>query len=130
MSTDGGAVQAVVPPRAWRDVHEAVAMSAALCWGLLRQAARTHRAGLKSYGLLVAEPGAAGHPFTATGVVFFDPRKNRRNDPGHRAAFHAQSDYFRQFDDAGFVADPAELLAACRAIEHSGQDISAPLHSP
>jgi len=129
MSIDGGAVQAVVSPRAWTDVHEAVAMPAALCLGLLRQAARIHRAGLKSYGLLVAEPGAAGHPFTATGVVFFDPRKNRRNDPGHRAAFHAQGDYFRQFDDAGFVADPAELLAACRAIEDSGQEIVAPFHS-
>src|SRR5262249_60350888 len=87
MSIDGGAVQAVVSPRAWTDVHEAVAMPAALCLGLLRQAARIHRAGLKSYGLLVAEPGAAGHPFTATGVVFFDPRKNRRNHPGPRPAF-------------------------------------------
>jgi len=104
-------------------------MPAALCLGLLRQAARIHRAGLKSYGLLVAEPGAAGYPFTATSVVFFDPRKNRRNDPDHRAAFHAQGDYFRQFDDAGFVADPAELLAACRAIEDSGQEIVAPFHS-
>ena len=88
-------------------------MPAALCLGLLRQAAGIHRAGLKSYGLLIAEPGAAGYPFTATGVVFLDSRKNRRNDPGHRAAFRAQGDYFRQFDDAGFVADPAELLAAC-----------------
>src|SRR5262249_32619231 len=116
-------------PRAWTDVHEAVAMPAALCLGLLRQAARIHRAGLKSYGLLIAEPGAPKYPFTATGVVFFDPRKNRRNDPGYRAAFHAQGDYFRQFDDAGFVADPAELLAACRAIEDSGREIVAPFHS-
>ena len=88
-------------------------MPAAVCLGLLRQAAGIHRAGLKSYGLLIAEPGAAGYPFTATGVVFLDSRKNRRNDPGHRAAFRAQGDYFRQFDDAGFVADPTELLAAC-----------------
>ena len=129
MSIDGGAVQAVVSPRAWTDGHEAVAMPAAVCLGLLRQAARIHRAGLKSYGLLIAEPGAAGYPFTATGVVFFDPRKNRRNDPGYRAAFHAQGDYFRQFDDAGFVADPGELLAACRAIEDSGQEIVAPFHT-
>ena len=104
-------------------------MPVALCLGLLRQAAGIHRAGLKSYGLLVAEPGAAGYPFTATGVVFFDPRKNRRNDPGYRAAFHAQGEYFRQFDDAGFVADPAELLAVCRAIEDSGREIVAPFHS-
>jgi hypothetical protein len=104
-------------------------MPAAVCLGLLRQAARIHRAGLKSYGLLIAEPGTAGYPFTATGVVFFDPRKNRRNDPGYRAAFRAQGDYFRQFDDAGFVADPAELLAACRVIEDSGREIVAPFHS-
>src|SRR5215472_15963489 len=129
MSSDGGAVQAVVSPRAWTDVHEAVAMSAALCLRLLRQAARIHQAGLKSYGLLVAEPGAPGYPFAATSVVFLDSRKNRRNDPGHRAAFRAQGDYFRQFDDAGFVADPAELLAARRAIEDSGREIVAPFHS-
>ena len=104
-------------------------MPAALCLRLLRQAARIHRAGLKSYGLLVAEPGAPGYPFAATSVVFLDSRKNRRNDPGHRAAFRAQGDYFRQFDDAGFVADPAELLAACRAIEDSGREIVAPFHS-
>jgi proteasome lid subunit RPN8/RPN11 len=61
--------------------------------------------------------------------VFLDSRKNRRNDPGHRAAFQAQGDYFRQFDDAGFVADPAELLAVCRAIEDSGAQIVAPFHS-
>ena len=104
-------------------------MSAALCLRLLRRAAEIHRAGLKSYGLLIAEPGTPGYPFTATSVVFLDSRKNRRNDPGHRAAFRAQGDYFRQFDDAGFVADPAELLAACRAIEDSGREIVAPFHS-
>jgi proteasome lid subunit RPN8/RPN11 len=104
-------------------------MPTSLCLRLLRQAARIHRAGLKSYGLLIAEPGTAGYPFTATGVVFLDSRNNRRNDPGHRAAFRAQGEYFRQFDDAGFVADPAELLAACRAIEESGREIVAPFHS-
>ena len=129
MSIDGGTVQAVVSPRAGEDVPEAVAVPAALCLRLLRQAARIHRAGLKSFGLLVAEPGAPGYPFTATGVVFLDPAKNRRNDPGHRAAFRAQGDYFRRFDDAGFVADPAELLVVYRAIEDSGAQIVAPFHS-
>jgi proteasome lid subunit RPN8/RPN11 len=119
----------VVSLRRGGDVHGAVNVPAALCLRLLRQAAGIHRAGLKSYGLLIAEPGAAGYPFTATGVVFFDSRKNRRNDPGHRAAFRAQGDYFRKFDDAGFVADSAELLAVCRAIEDSGQEIVAPFHS-
>ena len=110
-------------------MHGAVDIPAALCLQLLRQAAAIHRAGLKSYGLLTAEPGTAGYPFTATGVVFLDSRKNRRNDPGHRAAFRAQGEYFRQFDDAGFVADPAELLAVFRAIEDSGAQIVAPFHS-
>ena len=96
-------------------------MPAELCLRLLRRAARIHRAGLKSYGLLVAEPGTAGYPFTAAGVVFLDPGKNRRNDPGHRAAFRAQGEYFRRYEDAGFVADPAELLAAWRAIEDAGR---------
>src|SRR5215468_2263811 len=41
----------------------------------------------------------------------------------------AQGEYFRQFDDAGFVADSAERLTACRAIEDSGQEIVAPFHS-
>ena len=129
MRANEEAARAVVSLRRGGDVDGAVHMPAALCLGVLRQAAGIHRAGLKSYGLLVAEPGAAGYPFTATGVVFFDPRKNRRNDPGYRAAFHAQGDYFRQFDDAGFVADPGELLAACRAIEDSGREIVAPFHS-
>jgi proteasome lid subunit RPN8/RPN11 len=104
-------------------------MPVALCLRMLRQAARIHRAGLKSYGLLITEPGAAGYPFAASDVVFLDSRKNRRNDPGHRAALRAQGSYFRQFDDAGFVADSAELLAVCRAIEDSGREIVAPFHS-
>jgi proteasome lid subunit RPN8/RPN11 len=104
-------------------------MPAALCLRLVERAGEIHRAGLKSYGLVIAEPGTPGYPFTATGVVFLDSRKNRRNDPGYRAAFRAQGDYFRQFDDAGFVADPAELLAVYRAIEDSGAQIVAPFHS-
>ena len=104
-------------------------MPAELCLRLLRRAARIHRAGLKSYGLLVAEPGTAGYPFTVADVVFLDPRKNRRNDPGHRAAFRAQGEYFRQYDDAGFVADPAELLAAWQEIEDSGRQVVAPFHT-
>src|SRR5262249_7076582 len=129
MSANGDAAQAVVSLRRGGDVHGAVDMPAALCLRMLRQAAGIHRAGLKSYGLLIAEPGTAGYPFAASDVVFLDSRKNRRNDPGHRAAFRAQGDYFRQFDDAGFVADSAELLAVCRAIEESGREIVAPFHT-
>ena len=127
MNTHGES--AVISPRSGGDACDAVAMPAELCLGLLRRAARVHRAGLKSYGLLVAEPGTAGHRFTAADVVFLDPRKNRRNDPGHRAAFRAQGEYFRQYDDAGFVADPAELLAAWQEIEDSGRQVVAPFHT-
>src|SRR6516165_5098428 len=129
MRTNGDAARAVVSLRRGEDVQGAIDMPAALCLRLLRQAAGIHRVGLKSYGLLITEPGTAGYPFAATDVVFLDSRKNRRNDPGHRAAFQAQGDYFRQFDDAGFVADPTELLAVCRAIEDSGREIVAPFHS-
>jgi len=129
MTTDGEAAAAVISPRGGDAAGDAVTMPAELCLRLLRRAARVHRAGLKSYGLLVAEPGAAGYPFTAAGVVFLDPRKNRRNDPGHRAAFRAQGEYFRAYDDAGFVADPAELLAVWRAVEDSGRQVVAPFHS-
>ena len=129
MGTHGDGLQAVVSQQSGKTGHDAVTMPAALCLRMLGQAAQIHRAGLKSYGLLVAEPGTAGYPFTATEVVFLDAAKNRRNDPDHRAAFRAQGEYFRQFDDAGFVADPAELLAICRAIEESGRQIVAPFHS-
>jgi len=126
MHTNGDSASAVLSPQGGED---AVIMPADVCLRLLRTVTRIHRAGLKSFGLLVAEPGTAGYPLTATDVVFFDPRKNRRNDPGHRAAFHAQGDYFRQFDDAGFVADSTELLAVCRSIEDSGREIVAPFHT-
>ena len=129
MRANGGAARAVVSPQSRDEVHGAVDVPAALCQRLLRQAGEIHRAGLKSYGLLIAEPGTPGYPFTATGVAFLDSRKNRRNDPGYRAAFRAQGEYFRRFDDAGFVADPAELLAVYRAIEDRGAEIVAPFHS-
>ena len=58
----------------------------------------------------------------------FDPRRNRRNDPAHRSAFHAQGSYFRDFDDAGFVADSTDLLSAWRSIEESGMEVVAPFH--
>ena len=126
---NGSTAHAVVSQQRGDAVNDAVALPVGLCQRLLRQAAQIHRAGLKSYGLLTAEPGAAGYPFTATGVVFLDSSKNRRNDPDHRAAFRAQGEYFRQFDDAGFVADPRELLAVFRAIEDSGSQVVAPFHS-
>jgi proteasome lid subunit RPN8/RPN11 len=129
MRANQDTVGAVVSPWRGQDGCTAVVIPARLCLRLLRTAVRIHRAGLKSYGLLIADPGTAGYPFTAAGVVFLDSRKNRRNDSQHRAAFRAQGDYFRQFDDAGFVADPAELLTVWRAIEDAGREIVAPFHS-
>ncbi len=120
---------AVVSPQAGRGTDDVVVMSTELCQRILTTAQDIHGAGLKSFGLLVAEPGADRYPLHATDVIFFDPRKNRRNDPRYRCAFHAQGDYFRRYDDAGFVADPAELLAVCREIEDSGREIVAPFHS-
>jgi hypothetical protein len=58
--------------------------------------------------------------------VFLDPLRNRRNDPGYRAAFRAQGEYFRRSGDAGLVADPADLLAAWRAMEDCGRQVVVP----
>ena len=71
----------------------------------------------------------AGASVVVRAVVFLDSRRNRRNDQGNRAAFEAQGDYFRRHDDAGFVADPTNLLAAYRRIEDSGREIVAVFHS-
>lgn len=95
---------------------------------LVRTTTAAHADGLKSFGLLLADPLAAGYPFTATDVVFFDPRKNRRNDPAFRPAFEAQGQYFRSYDDAGFVADPAELLQVHRRLDELGMEAVAPFH--
>src|SRR5438128_9149719 len=108
--------------------RELATMPAPVCLKLLRRARRMHRAGRKAFGLLLGEPGSPGHPFAATDVVFFDESKNRRNDPSYRVAFHAQGDYFRRFNDAGFVADPTELLAVWRTAEQSGREVVAPFH--
>jgi hypothetical protein len=71
--------------------------------------------------MIPADQGsAAGYPFTVADVVLSDPLRNCRDDPRHRAAFRAQGKYFRRFDDAGSFADPAELLAAGRALDQLG----------
>ena len=95
---------------------------------LLATTTAVHAAGLKSFGLLLADPSAPGFPFVATDVAFFDPRKNRRNDPAMRSAFEAQGTYFRAYDDAGFVADAAELLAVHRRLDACGLDAVALFH--
>jgi proteasome lid subunit RPN8/RPN11 len=86
----------------------------------LRRISTVHDAGLKSFGLFVADPGDQSFPYRPADVVFFDPLRNRRNDPDIRSAFHAQGSYFRSYDDAGFVADPAEVLAVHRRLDEQG----------
>lgn len=95
---------------------------------LLGTTTAVHAAGLKSFGLLLADPADPGFPFVATDVAFFDPRKNRRNDPEVRAAFEAQGTYFRAYDDAGFVADATELLELHRRLDEAGLEAVALFH--
>ena len=95
---------------------------------LLATTTATHAAGFKSFGLLVADPQHPAVPVVATDVVFFDPMKNRRNDPALRPAFEAQGEYFRSYDDAGFVADPAELLQVHDWLDGCGLEAVALFH--
>jgi len=96
---------------------------------LVATACAVHAAGLKAFGLLLASPDHPDFPFTASDVVFFDPTRNRRNDPATRAAFEAQGEYFRAYDDAGFVADPREVLEVYRRVEASGLEVVAMFHA-
>src|SRR3954452_23378612 len=107
---------------------DVVEMPAELYGRLIDEAQRFHAAGLKAFGVFVGDPRAAGHPFRPVDVVIFNPRRNRRNEPGNLAAFHAQGSYFRQFDDAGFVADSTDLLHVWRSVEAAGLEIIAPFH--
>jgi len=118
---------AVLPtPRAAADSE--VRLPQPLLTRLLDTTTAVAAAGLKSFGLLVADPDDPHYPFTASDVVFFDPRKNRRNDPAVREAFEAQGEYFRAYEDAGFFADPGELLAVHRRLDAAGLEIVAPFH--
>ena len=105
-----------------------VRLSGSLRDRIVSTASAVHAAGLKSFGLLVADPAAPGYPYTATDVMFFDPTRNRRNDPALRSAFEAQGTYFRAYDDAGFVADPAELLRVHRRLETAGLEAVGVFH--
>lgn len=96
---------------------------------LVSTASAVHAEGLKSFGLLVASPEQPHFPFTASDVVFFDPLRNRRNDPAMRAAFEAQGQYFRSYDDAGFVADAGQVLDVFRRVEEAGLEVVAMFHA-
>jgi hypothetical protein len=106
-----------------------VLMSSQLFDRVIREVTTVHAAGLKSFGLLVADPAAPQFPYCATEAVFFDSTKNRRNDPTIRPAFEAQGRYFRSFDDAGFVADPIEVLHVHRSLEARGLEPVAMFHT-
>ena len=114
------------PPAAAR--CQDVRLSEQLFARLLGTTTAVHAAGLKSFGLLLADPLDPDFPFVATDVAFFDPTKNRRNDPAMRPAFEAQGRYFRAYDDAGFVADTAELLEIYRRLDASGLEAVALFH--
>ena len=105
-----------------------VQMPAELYSRLLRRAQMLNATGLKAYGLLVGDPRDPAFPYRAVDVVVLDPHQNRRNEPSNRAAFHAQGSYFRAYEDAGFVADPIDLLRAWRRIEGAGLEPVAAFH--
>src|SRR3954463_7643779 len=116
----------VPPPRP--ALRPEVHLSRALITRLLDTTLAVHAAGLKSFGLLLARPADRGFPYVANDVAFFDPTKNRRNDPAVRTAFEAQGEYFRAYDDAGFVADSAELLQVYRRLDACGLEAVAAFH--
>jgi proteasome lid subunit RPN8/RPN11 len=108
---------------------EVVTVPAALCRRMLDAMVRVQRRGLKSYGLIASDPLAPGYPYAIADVILLDSLRNQRNQPDNRAAFHAQGEYFRRYDDAGFVADPHDLLHAYRHVEDAGLEVVAVFHS-
>jgi proteasome lid subunit RPN8/RPN11 len=123
------ALSALPEPLAFNRSHSDLVLARNVVDRFLTRAEAIHDSGLKSYGLFVADPGSAGFPFTACDAVFFDPEKNRRNDPRLRSAFEAQGSYFRSYDDAGFVADSRELLLVHQQLERRGLEAVAMFHS-
>ena len=116
------------PAGSHEDAPEVV-VPRALMDRFLHRVSRVHAAGLKSFGLWVADPADPAFPYRPSDVVFFDPKRNLRNAPGIRDSFHAQGSYFRSYDDAGFVADPAEVLAVDRQLEARGLEPVALFHT-
>ena len=105
-----------------------IRMPARLYSQLLGRAQALNAAGLKAFGLLIGDPRHPHFPYQAVDVVLFDPNRNRRNEPANRAAFHGQGSYFRAYEDAGFVADPTDLLRAWQRIERAGLEPVAAFH--
>jgi proteasome lid subunit RPN8/RPN11 len=128
LSYDSRSTPGTFADRVRRTTQQAVELPAELYMRLLFRAQELNAAGLKAYGLLVGDPRRPGFPFRAVDVVVLDPHRNRRNEPGNRAAFHAQGSYFRVYEDAGFVADPIDLLRAWQRIERAGLEPIAAFH--
>ena len=105
-----------------------IRMPAPLYSHLLGRAQDLNAAGLKAFGLLIGDPRHPHFPYQAVDVVLFDPHRNRRNEPANQAAFHGQGSYFRAYEDAGFVADPTDLLRAWQRIERRGLEPVAAFH--
>jgi proteasome lid subunit RPN8/RPN11 len=117
-----------VEARTVETTTEVAIIPRSVCTGLLRKAQDFHAADLKAFGLLLGDPADPLFPFRAVDVVVFDPRRNRRNDPVYQPALHAQASYFRAYEDAGFVADGAELHDVWRAADAAGLEPVAPFH--
>ena len=122
---DSWAIASAESPQVARQV---VTMPVEVCLSMLRRAASLHDRGLKAFGVLTGDPSDPASPYSVSDAIFFDASNNRRNDPHYRAAFRAQGDYFREYEDAGFVADPRELLRVWRTAESTKQEIIAPFH--
>jgi proteasome lid subunit RPN8/RPN11 len=105
-----------------------VTMSTTVYTELIRRCQDLHAAGLKGYGLLLSDPTDPLFPYRVSDVIVFDAQRNRRNDPAYQPAFHAQGSYFRRYEDAGFVADSADLYEAWQAADAAGLEPVAPFH--
>lgn len=108
---------------------QCVLFRAALFTTFMRRVLAIHAAGLKSYGVFLANPQLGDDEECPTEAHFFDPRNNLRNGEGHRAAFEAQGAYFRRHHDAGFVVDSRELVELQNKTSRTRQLTVAPFHS-
>jgi proteasome lid subunit RPN8/RPN11 len=126
--SDSTSIPTSFPDDSLNRAPSAIQMPAEPYWRLLHRAQMLNATGLKAYGLLVGDPRDPAFPYRAVDVVVLDPHQNRRNEPGNRAAFHAQGSYFRAYEDAGFVADPIDLLQAWQRIERAGLEPVAAFH--
>ncbi len=106
-----------------------VLFRASLFMSFMRRVTRVHVAGLKSYGVFLANPLLGDDEDAPSEAHFFDPSNNRRNDGANRLAFEAQGAYFRRHHDAGFVVDGGEVLALQHRAHRTGEETVALFHT-